>query len=263
MNEAFDLDMESVLRRAGAAAEPADARLDRVFERMHVGLEGLGNQRPTQAHKLSPRTSASRLGAQLRFLSWGALTASVGFWLGIQYARETPTPDAAVPPSVLTPSAQTLQLPPSASPPAPLVGDTADDAVITPDAPVADSVPSEVTGAVHRAPSPQLASQRLRSHQRTTPRLDFRAVLDHLRRAERAERGGMPELALSLLDEIDRGAAPSILREERLLTRVLALCDHGDVRHARLRARELGHTTDDSIYASRLRASCVSEKEEP
>jgi hypothetical protein len=261
MNEAFDLDMESVLGRAGAAAEPAEVRLDQVFERVQLELEGLGSPRPAPARKSFPGAHASRLAARVRFLGWGALTASVGFWFGTQYARPVLEP-SAVPQTdalvVSTPNQQ--QLPLGASPPTALL----DDAPSGHDARATDRVAPEPASELPRAASARLASPRLRHRaQQAEPRLDFRAVLDHLRRAERAERGGMPELALSLLDDIDRGATPSILREERLLTRVLALCDQGDTLHARLRARELGHTTDDSIYASRLRASCINAKEEP
>jgi hypothetical protein len=115
-------------------------------------------------------------------------------------------------------------------------------------------------------PATQALAPRTSAHARktvvaraTTRKLDFRQVLELLRRAERARQSGTPELSLALLDEIDRGASRNVLREERLITRTLALCDQGQNEHARESARELAREHDASIYTSRLSQSCAAQ----
>jgi hypothetical protein len=84
-------------------------------------------------------------------------------------------------------------------------------------------------------------------------------VLALLERAERAQRRSEPALALVLLDQIDARADEETLRDERLITRVLAACALGDVaaaRHARARLERA--STSPSIYASRLAETCTA-----
>jgi hypothetical protein len=282
----LDLEMESVLRRARAATEPSQGRVSRLLEGVQLELAGVGladtdglrpaPRRVPAPHPASLVPKASRIGAQLRFASWGALTAAAGFWFGIQYARGTLPFERA-------PSVPTLQAPtpvpeepirraPAEQEPAPAAFPATTPSVAervrgqssaSLDEGTRAAVRSSAASAVDNAHAERHTIPRHRQGVRPPEQLSFRQVLDRLRRAERAERNGAPELALALLDEIDQGAARTVLREERLLTRVLALCDQGDVARARQRARELAGAQNDSIYASRLRESCAATEGEP
>jgi hypothetical protein len=84
------------------------------------------------------------------------------------------------------------------------------------------------------------------------------AVLERLARAQRAQRDGLAGDALALLDEIDRRAPREMLRDERLVTRLLVACDLGDEQGAKRIAVELGEAMTSSIYASRLAESCAA-----
>jgi hypothetical protein len=281
----LDLEMESVLRRARAATEPSQTQVSRLLGAVQLELAGAGladtealrpAARSPTPHPAALAQRASRFGAQLRFVSWGALTAATGFWLGIQYAHGTSPFDG--PPSVPASQAPTLAAAeairhdPAEQEPAPaaLTAATplgAERAGREPSASLDErthaSGRSSAAQAVGNARAERPAVPRHRQGVRPPEQLSFRQVLDRLRRAERAERNGAPELALALLDEIDQGAARTVLREERLLTAVLALCDQGDVTRARQRARELAGAQSDSIYASRLRESCAVTEGEP
>jgi uncharacterized protein HemY len=108
------------------------------------------------------------------------------------------------------------------------------------------------------APRPRAAAQK---EAPTDAPFEFRQVLDYVRRAERAERQGEPALALALLDELDQRADSRTLREERLLTRVLASCARGDRDQAQRAARALTGMSRESIYTKRIAQSCINETE--
>jgi len=90
--------------------------------------------------------------------------------------------------------------------------------------------------------------------------LSFAEVLERLQRANVALRRGQAPLALIRLAEIDRSGG-DILREERDVTRVLALCAIGDEAGARRVAGPLLAGAASSIYAPRLAASCARDRE--
>jgi len=93
----------------------------------------------------------------------------------------------------------------------------------------------------------------------STPRaLAFAEVLERLQRANVALREGRVSLALIQLEALDRGGG-EVLREEREVTRVLALCALGDVAGARRVAAALRSGAASSIYGPRLDASCAAE----
>lgn len=81
-------------------------------------------------------------------------------------------------------------------------------------------------------------------------------MLERLRRAHVALRQGQASLALIQLAELDRSAG-DVLREEREVTRVLALCAAGDTAAAQRAAEPLQRGSERSIYATRLDASCA------
>jgi hypothetical protein len=92
------------------------------------------------------------------------------------------------------------------------------------------------------------------------PALNFREVLEQLRRAREQLRNGQATMSLLVLSELDRSAG-EVLREERETTRVLALCSAGQDKAAREAAARLEQLSPRSIYATRLANSCVVDAE--
>jgi hypothetical protein len=78
-----------------------------------------------------------------------------------------------------------------------------------------------------------------------------------VQRAQRAVESGAPSTALTLLDDLDARFPAAMLNEERLATRVLALCASGAVARAKRVAAELGVRNPSSIYAARIAQSCA------
>jgi hypothetical protein len=94
-----------------------------------------------------------------------------------------------------------------------------------------------------------------------SPALDLAEALEQVHRAERALYAGDTELALRSLSDLDRRAGPALLREERLTTLVLALCQGDRVEEALDARRQLEREFASSIYARRLDTSCAAEHE--
>jgi hypothetical protein len=103
---------------------------------------------------------------------------------------------------------------------------------------------------------PRHAAERATSNVTPAAELSFAQVVERLRKANLALREGRPSLALLQLAELDR-AAGGALREEREVTRLLARCALGDSEGARRSLRQLGAAAEQSIYAQRLKNSCV------
>lgn len=78
-----------------------------------------------------------------------------------------------------------------------------------------------------------------------------------LQSAQRSIESHAPSVALGLLAELDARFPESLLNEERLATRVLALCESGDLPRARQAAAELTARNSSSIYAARIAQSCA------
>jgi hypothetical protein len=262
MNDDFDANeptsaddlVRSVLRDARAHAQPERHELASAF----LGVQERLRQPeppPSPSAAALPRrhearvTSSGHLAGPARIIGWSALAAALGFWLGTRYERGLVHEHDAAPLALELPAA-----------PAP----AAVEATAVVEEPT--SMPAVAAPASHAVAAPAAqgdaprTSARARAHlARPTPRqLDFRQVLELLRRAERARQGGTPELALVLLEEIDRGASRDVLREERVITRTLALCDQGNDERARASARELAREDGASIYTSRLSQSCAA-----
>lgn len=93
--------------------------------------------------------------------------------------------------------------------------------------------------------------------------LELADALARLHRAERALHAGDATLALDVLSSLDRRAAPALLREERLVTRALALCQAQRLQEALDTRRALEREFVGSIYTARLEQSCAVEREHP
>lgn len=152
-------------------------------------------------------------------------------------------PPAAVPSAVLRPQntlpSQASEPPAAARPPA-AAGVARSGAAALPNPPAPAQLRRPPRGATHTAPAVSLT---------------LREVLMRLQRAHAALEQGRAALALIELAEIDRSGS-DLLREEREVTRVLALCASGDTEGARAAARALS-AGPDSIYARRLESSCA------
>jgi hypothetical protein len=77
-----------------------------------------------------------------------------------------------------------------------------------------------------------------------------------LRRVDNALRGGMPLLALGILNELDRKIPRGALGEERAAARLIARCQNGDT-GARSSSGAWLEKNSRSVYAARVRTSCT------
>ena len=234
MNDDFDPVVDAVLRRAGAAAEPEPARLTRALRAVQdqVTFGRAPNLEPTAPParlpgKVAATPTLAVLRTPLAFVACSIVSAAIGFVFGMRYER------AVVAPVVVDVPAEVREASPAGPPPSVVV-------------------PAETATLVVEAPRARPSKPRVASPRET---FGFREVLSYVRRAERAERQGDPALALALLAELDERAEANTLREERAVTRVLALCAQGERAAAQ---RELG-AVKDSIYAGRIAQSCVAE----
>jgi hypothetical protein len=136
--------------------------------------------------------------------------------------------------------------------------------------PTAVSTPAVSTPAVSVAPAPlppAALPPPLGSDNPSSPPLGaasppasdprFLEAVRLVQRAQRAVESGAASTALSLLDELDARFPAALLNEERLATRVLALCASGAVARAKRVAAELGARNSSSIYAARIAQSCA------
>ncbi len=97
------------------------------------------------------------------------------------------------------------------------------------------------------------------------PEDELKRELLLLRRAERAVRSNNPDVALALLDELDREHPRAVLAEERTATRVMAACRAGGDRTLE-NADAFLKAHPRSVYTERIRLLCArdpSEKSAP
>lgn len=269
MNDDFDANepasadelVRNVLRDARAHAQPERHELASAFlavqERLHqpeLPLSPSAAALPRR-HEARNVASSGRLAGHARIVGWSALAAALGFWLGTRYERGLVLEDHTAPVAIAVPAAS------ASAASAPVAFEAPAAVVVEPSSLPTIAAPEShaVTAPASQGIAPRASARAGKTATaRTTPRkLDFRQVLELLRRAERARQGGTPELSLALLDEIDRGASRDVLREERVITRTLALCDRGEDERARASARELAREHGASIYTSRLSQSCA------
>lgn len=180
--------------------------------------------------------------------------------------RATP-PVIAAPPSVaslpeprrtLAPLSPPIERPaPATAPPARLPEAAAPPAAVS--TPAVPPAPAALAPAALPPPlgsdSPSTAPLGAASPPAGDPR--FLEAVRLVQRAQRAVESGAASTALSLLDELDARFPAALLNEERLATRVLALCASGAVARAKRVAAELGARNSSSIYAARIAQSCA------
>jgi hypothetical protein len=215
---------------------------------------GVGNARRAIAAKL---------------IGVGAITGVCGFLLGFVVGQRTGTETGG--PSLSAPGQPAAAAAVGATPgvgerpalnPAP-----AEWKQLVPTPPKSVPVPDTEAARLATTPSPNAAAERTSTPRKPAPSaaaaqtLSFREALELLRRAQAAQRVGRAGEAFTHLDELDRRASDQLLREERLLTAVLASCDLGELERARRLAAELERQNPSSIYNGRLRNSCVGREE--
>jgi hypothetical protein len=207
-----------------------------------------------------------------RLLAWGGLALGLvlfaaGFGLGRRSVTSSPPgepPDLpAAPLVVVTPA---LAVPPESTPAARLEAPPAE--LLEPTSATAKAGLARVarrSGASatgRAAPARQRPKARASSGTSLAPApvtLSLAEALQLLQRSERAIYSGNPVWALSLLDELDARAPRALLREERVATRVLALCKEGRAADAQRLANEARGEAPASIYGGLLEGGCNTE----
>jgi hypothetical protein len=264
MAELDELDQSLALAQAGLAAPPG------VKERVRAKLAaatmppevtppvGAGSRPSQGAGMPSSALGAARHGVP----TWGALALTgLGFVAGYWFApRPTATPDAQARQTTAVPTK-----PVSIESPAPS------------ESPHAESLPGNSRVGEEAAPSVEAAAARgeladgaqkarakARAARRSATPEGLARELALLRRAERAIRAGNAELAVALLDQLDREHPKSQFLQEREAARLLADCERspqgalgGAARSAASeRARLYLGSHPASVYSERIQNLC-------
>jgi hypothetical protein len=254
--ERHQLMLSAQLREAGAgdpAGSPASAD------------PGARQSRALAPSGVAPAGASVSRGLRVKLLGAGMVVGAViGGWVGFGLGRSLPAPTVELsrPPELLAsassraPAAAPVQRPPSAAdealparPPASSAeGESnASDAL---DSPMAD-----VTRAV-------AAPRRAKLSATAAPVIEESSLaveLAMLQRARRALNAGNGRLALGIVQELDERFPKGVLIEERRATRVLSLCMLERTEEARRFAAEFEQRHKGSVYAERVRESCVAD----
>ena len=270
MNPDLDRDMDRILATAQRVAAPRAGDRERISSALRSRLEaGMvdGARGGTLAAASTAGAGASVAKAELGRSGWmtivmmtSLLTGALGFALGhdMRDGRDG-----------------TVAVSSGASEPAPTAGAparrTAEDGTAEAVVGVAEHSAATARVPALRAGGPSLRQRATlgavaRSIEAPQPRRKgsdasdwpFAEVLERLHRANLALRRGQASLVLIQLAELDRRAG-EVLREEREVTRVLALCANGEAQAAKGAAAPLLTGSARSIYAHRLETSCVRE----
>jgi Tfp pilus assembly protein PilF len=96
---------------------------------------------------------------------------------------------------------------------------------------------------------------------RSTDTLDLlREETAQLRQAQQALRGGQAARAMAMLDEQNRLFARGVLGQERMVTRILALCALGRRGEAQRLGAALERSSPRSPHLATLRNSCARQE---
>lgn len=283
VTEHGDPELEQLFAGARELAEPSLGNRERVSQALRAALPQalVPHQLPSERVGAGPNASwwggPALLGQSLRgggaaratgkwLLLGGALIGASGFWLGhvVGYAdAERARASTQLPGSTLG-RAETAGGTALGEHGAALAGvepDAARESVRQGAAPTPELLSSDTSeppelsrpkASPARKPSPAV------EHAPAQADVNFREVLDQLRRAEQHLRSGQSTVSLLLLSELDRHAG-DVLWEERETARILALCASGQERRARSAASALRQRNRETIYAMRLDESCASQ----
>ena len=273
----WDVWSEEVLARARGHLQPRAEDAARVLDAVREQLPEHSGE--SAVHRSAARSGAgakpARLTAASKLIGFGVLTGGIGFYWGFAVGQQTALERAlrtsAAPIVALAASEAAVASAPNELAAASAAANTPDSSAAVPaDEPapvaVADTARqarrsrqdrSSERSARARAQEPES----LGSSNVALPMATFSEALELLRKAQAAQRAGRAGDVFEHLAELDRRASKEMLREERLLTAVLAACDLGDSARAQRLAAELQQLNASSIYNTRLRNSCVGEQE--
>jgi len=247
-------------------------------QRPAAALEGRSTTGAPLAGRAAAATRMARLARPLGLGGlFGLATGALGYWWGSQSQQarvDSALPALSVPaeagqPALLAPAPRPLAAPEAASetPGAPL------PAAVPPPGPRAEpasaraaskhAAPGRATPGARPRASTLASSENAKAMPKGSERvarageaLTLREAIAQLQRAQMALRRGEALAALELVSQLDQSSPRSLLREERLVTRALALCEMGDVSSAREVLLELESDEARSIYRARLEAGC-------
>lgn len=209
----------------------------------------------------------------LRFKLLGAgmvVGAVIGGWVGFGLGRSVPAPTVVAPARAPEPDTSPSARAPAAAPAQRQT--TATDEAPTTELPAGST--QEESGAsasgardVPAADVTRTPATPRRGHRSATgapaPEGSSLAVeLSMLQRARRALNAHNGRLALGIVQELDERFPKGVLIEERRATRVLSLCLLERTEEARRFAAEFEARHSGSVYAQRVRESCVADAPE-
>jgi len=125
------------------------------------------------------------------------------------------------------------------------------------------AAPSRETVAAPQRSTAEAAANATPTPSHDAPAVKLQGELDGLRHAQQALQGGQPRRALELLSQLDAEYPASSLWQEREVARVLALCGVGRAAAARQIAQRVLAASPNSLYASRIQASCAGPSTQP
>jgi hypothetical protein len=265
---AVDPNLEHALQRFREASNPAGGEKERVRLALHaasLAQNAAGGSQPVlpgselQTRKLGRPAADSKLVKMLSYgLAFGLVMFGAGFVIG-QRAGELGTPSRAEAPRVIAPP---LSAP--VAPSLPVRAASEAPAGTPPTQPVpAEPSPFRAPRIASPESGPKPRATRAASRKAPARKLTMAQVLQQLHRADRAIYSGQAPWALHLLDDLDERADRAMLREERVATRVLALCRDGQVESAERVAAEARRESPTSIYGALLDRGCSASQDLP
>lgn len=221
---------QALLERGRDGDDPSEAVIARNRRQLAVRVAGatLGSAAVTgAAGKALAASSSLKLLAIVGVVALGGAALTHGVWRTSE--RHPPTPAKALVASAGAPRIAALESPPPAS----------------------SGVPAPP--ALERAP------RAVRTAKSASP-TSIQSELELIRGAQQALHRGEARTALTLLAEHAQRFPGGVLAQERDASRVLALCQAGDVTNARAQAERFLQRAPQSAFAERVRNSCAKVK---
>jgi hypothetical protein len=256
--------LDDALRQLREASNPSADERARIL----AALQGLGTSPMPAAPERALSGPTRRLGVGRfgagrrsvlgrRLLGWGVALGLATFGIGVGVGFGLGRVGAVVPPPELAP----IPMPaaPAATPAPSVAAPQPPGHELRTAPPRLASVPPPP--AVQRRPKPRPKARAPSDGPPAQPapsQLTLAEALQLLHRAERAIYSDNAAWAVSLLDQLDERAPRGLLHEERLATRVLALCADGQVEGAKQLARQAREEAPTSIYGAILERACDS-----
>lgn len=188
-----------------------------------------------------------------------AVGVLVGGWVGYSLGQRGADADASI---VVSDRSTPAGIAPAAAPSEPVPTPAASSDGSEPGS--ASPGPTQVGAAAALEPTPATSARPARRAVRAAPRAAESSLAEELamlQRARRALGAGNGLLALGIVSELDERFPKGVLVEERIATRVFSLCALERVTEARAVGREFLARHPSSVYAERVRTSCIEAPE--